>query len=146
MPRENYSYLSEETKDTLTDNVKAMADGWGKSREYLYQILRSEKDDFFPPFEAMYRGALKGGVSTAEWDRKLAYLRGTVRPERPRTVAEILATKVGDDSSTTQLLLEAIRDGRIDDNEKAQIRKALAAEQRDINEIARLIDSEEAVH
>lgn len=148
MPRESYDHLTDETRETLTDNVKAMACGWDKSTRYVYQILEEERVDFFAPFESMYRGALRAGLPTAEWDRKLAYLREAIKPERRRvrSVTEILAEKVGDEANTMQLLLEAIRDGRIDDRERKGIRQAVAAERKDLDEIDRLLSGEESVH
>jgi len=148
MPRETYDHLTDETRQTLGGNVKAMASGWNKSDRHIYKILGEEAADGFALFESMYLGALRGGVSTAEWDRKLAYLRETVQPShrRQRPVTEIIAGKVGNEASTIQLLLEAARDGRIDETEKPQIKKAVAAERKDLDEIDRLIDAQEAVH
>ncbi len=47
MPRETYDFLTSETEQTLTDNVKAMADGWNKSTRYIYQrpVLRRNYAD-----------------------------------------------------------------------------------------------------
>lgn len=147
MPRENYDYLSDETRDALTDNVKAMAAGWGKSVEYIYAILRSEKGDFFTAFESMYRGACEGGVSTAHWDRKLAFHRETAEAKRrKRPATELLSEKIASDASTTQRMLDALRDGRIDERERIEILKDVDREQANLNEIVRLLSREERVN
>lgn len=109
MPRESYDYLSSETKKTLEGNVKAMAAGWDKSREYIYQILTGEKSDFFPAFHAMYLGACEGGVSTSEWDAKLEYAR-----DRRKANARSIAANIHESLETHHLVVGAFVDAMED--------------------------------
>jgi len=73
--RHDYDYLTEQTRDTLTDNVKRAAAGWDKSSETIYQIIRGEKQDPYAYFRSFAEGLLAGGVSIAEYERDIAYLK-----------------------------------------------------------------------
>jgi hypothetical protein len=70
MPKENF-HLSDATRDTLEDNVKAMCAGWNKCKTTVYNILDETDADPFPPFLSMYNGALRAGLSTVHWDTEL---------------------------------------------------------------------------
>lgn len=72
--RETYDFLTSETKDTLTDNVKAAAGGWGKSDRYVYKILAEEAPDLFAPFSVFAEGIARGGVTLREYIQRLEYL------------------------------------------------------------------------
>lgn len=91
MAREDYDYLTDATKEVLTDNVKAAVSGWDKCSQWIYQILSGDSKDPFAYFRSIYEGMLKGGVSTAPWDNDLEYLRvkhtRTSQPARQATEA-----------------------------------------------------------
>jgi hypothetical protein len=82
MPREIFN-LSDATRDTLEDNVKAMCAGWNKCKTTVYNILDETDPDPFPPFLSMYNGALRGGLSTIHWDTELNLAQARNRKQLP---------------------------------------------------------------
>jgi hypothetical protein len=140
MPKERYSYLTDATREALTDKVKAMAAGWNKSESFIYQILEENKDDYFAAFLSMYQGACKGGVPTEAWDNELAYIRQKYHREIPeRETAEVFQNKFKSSNAIFESYLAAIADGKLtleevkdlellldaDDGIKAGVRAAL---------------------
>lgn len=114
MPREEYDYLTDATREVLTDNVKPIAGGWNKCFQYIYGILQGEKKDPFAPFLSFYRGVLKGGVSTAPWDRELAHERQRYSGESPgREVCEAITDKFSGNNKLLEKYLAAIQDGKL---------------------------------
>jgi hypothetical protein len=114
MPKENYSYLTDATREALTDRVKAMAIGWNKSESFIYQILEENKDDYFTAFLSMYQGACKGGIPTEAWDNELAYVREKYRRSIPkRETAEIFQKKFKSSNAIFESYLAAIADGKL---------------------------------
>jgi hypothetical protein len=140
MPKEFYNYLTDATREALTDKVKPMATGWNKSESFIYQILEENKDDYFAAFLSMYQGACKGGVPTEAWDNELAYIREKYRRQTPeRGHSEIFQRKFKSSNAIFESYLAAIADGKLtleevkdlelrldaDDGIKAGVRAAL---------------------
>lgn len=116
MAREDYDYLTDATKEVLTDNVKAAARGWDKCTQWIYQILSGEKKDPFAYFRSIYEGMCKGGVSTAAWDNDLEYLRikHTRRTERGRRRAmEAFSDAFKSHNRLAERYIETIADGEL---------------------------------
>ena len=114
MAREDYDFLTDASRDVLTDNVKAVASGWDKCSQWIYQILSGEKKDPFAYFRSIYEGVCKGGVSTAAWDNDLAY----IRQKYARDHASIEATEAFSNTfkGNNQLFenyMTAISDGKL---------------------------------
>ncbi len=138
--REDYNYLSDPTKDTLSSNVKAMAAGWGKSEQYIYQILSGEKADFFPAFLSMYLGALKGGVSTCHWDNELEFAR--FRHQKPKNIKDAsvcFIEKSNGHNSTLGVFIEALADGELDAAEIKKLEACLEKERQNIELIETML-------
>jgi hypothetical protein len=114
MPREEYDYLTDATRDVLTDNVKAAKNGWDKCSQYIYQILSGEKRDFYAGFRSMYQGMCNGGVSTARWDEDLAYIRERADANRNhREVTEAFSDKFKGNNQLFETYLAKIADGKL---------------------------------
>lgn len=142
MSRDSYDFLTDATRDGLTDNVKPAASGWGKCIQYLYGILQGEKKDPFAPFRSFYEGLCKGGVSTATWDHDLAYIREKYARQKANTpnLSKAVHTKFRSGNAILDRYLAAIADGKwalseidelqnlldVDDEAKNYVRRALA--------------------
>ena len=112
--REDYDWLTDATRDTLTDNVKAISAGWDKCRQYIYQILSGEKKDLFAGFRSMYEGACSGGVSTSHWDNELAYIRQKhARENGSRDATDAFSDKFKGNNNLFESYLQAISDGKL---------------------------------
>lgn len=112
--REDYDYLTDATRDGLTDQVKPTASGWGKCTSYIYGILDGSKKDPFAPFRSFYEGLCKGGVSTAEWDNDLAYLRQKHQNRFiERDPSQAFQDKFTSHNAIFERYLAAIADGKL---------------------------------
>lgn len=113
MPREIFP-LSDATQDTLTDNVKAMMRGWNKCKTHIYNILDETTQDPFPEFQSMYRGALKGGLSTSHWDTELEFDRDRYGKTAKRPdVFECFGNELHKQNALVERYFEAIKDGEL---------------------------------
>lgn len=112
--REEYDYLTDQTSEVLTDNVKAAASGWGKCKQYIYAILQGEKKDLFAGFRSMYEGMCKGGVSTAAWDNDLAYIRQRyARDQNTVAATDAFSEKFKGNNKLFEQYLKFISDGKL---------------------------------
>jgi hypothetical protein len=128
MPRENFC-LSDATRDTLTDNVKAIAGAWNKCPSYVYAILDSEKTDPLAPALSLYTAILKAGVSTAAIDNEFEFLRLKHDRDRPFDSVTIEFTeKLRRHSQTTERYIEALEDGKLTLTEAAELEKLVEKE------------------
>lgn len=66
-----YSYLTDETKSVLTDNVKVLAREWHQTPRFINQILGEERGDPFAPFVEMFDAAVHGGLPVCFWINRL---------------------------------------------------------------------------
>lgn len=130
MPREEHDYLTNATRDVLTDNVKAAASGWDKCLQYIYSILKSEKRDPYAPFRSMYEGMCRGGVSTSHWDEDMAYIRQRYARRRstPEPAAAFTDTLKGH-NTLFERYLRAIADGRLTIEELDDLEPLVRTEQ-----------------
>lgn len=139
--------MTEETKETLRDQVKAMADGWDKSPRYIYQILAEEKDDFFAAFEAMYRGACKGGVATDQWDRKLAFIRESYSPTRSAAnTADAFRDKFRGQNMLFERYIAAVADGKLTPEECRDLLDLISVERPIIDSLEKALIAHLARH
>lgn len=130
MPRESYDYLTDATRDGLTDNVKRFAAGWGKCIQYVYDILQGDRKDPYAFFRSMYEGLCAGGVSTDAWDRDMAYLREKYAGRRVRELqpTEAFKDKFHGHSQLIEQYMHAISDGTLDLDETKNLLDLIAIE------------------
>ena len=141
MSREDYDFLSDATRDTFTDKVKAISNGWNKSPQYIYQILSGEKADFFPPFLSMYVGTLKGGESTCHWDNELEFARYRHgKPNNPKEATECFTEKLKVQNLTMTKFIEYFSDGEFTENEIKDLENCLDKEERNIQMIRTMLN------
>lgn len=127
--RSEYDFLTEATKDGLTDRVKAAAKGWLKSGETIYQILRGEKQDPYAYFRSFYEGMCEGGVPTTPWDGDMAYLREKHSDGRQvREATEAFKDKYHGGSELVESYMSAIADGTLDLDETTKLLDLIAIE------------------
>jgi hypothetical protein len=139
MPREIFA-LTDATKDTLTDNVKQIAHTWDKCVSYVYAILTSEKTDPYAPFRKLYAAAVRAGVPTFHWENDMAEIRLRAEKRKPvKTPAEVLIEKVKSDAHTDTIIISAIEDGNITDDEAKDIEAAIARERELLDSIEVLV-------
>lgn len=128
--RQEYDFLTEATRDGLTDRVKAAARGWMKSVETIYQILRGEKQDPYAYFRSFYEGMCEGGVPTAAWDLDMAYLREKHAKEATgvREATEAFKDKFHGHGQLIEQYMDAIADGSLDAQETDKLLDLIAIE------------------
>lgn len=133
MPKKIFG-LSEQTKETLTDNVKAMAAAWDCSTSFLYQILKEEKADVYPPFREFYVSMLRAGISTEQFDSDLEFERDR-HAKRIGTAdaSEYFKDKIHRHNQLLERYVECLTDGEIDDRESAELERLLEKELDAIN-------------
>lgn len=128
MPREIFP-LSEATRETFEDNVKAICAGWNKCKTHVYNILDGTVADPFPPFYSAYCGTLKGGVSTSHWDADLEYARERfMRHLPPADLAASVSALLKKQNRTIERYFEAVEDGDLSAAEIDAMERLLIAE------------------
>lgn len=128
MPRKIHG-LSDATKDTLTDNVKAMSNAWDCSPSFIYQVLREEKADPFPPFREMRQAALKAGISTEHWDSDLEFDSSRYLAKLPgKELAVCFNAQLQKQNRTIERYMEATQDGEFTLAEIDELENMLIAE------------------
>lgn len=130
MPKEIYS-LSDATRDTLEDNVKAMCAGWNKCKTTVYNILDGTDADPFPPFLSIYVGALRGGLSTEHWDTEFAIAHQRVGKRRPEPSVAKINKELFD-------VVDAILEGKSAEIQKKELHDAITVLQDKLEGIQRL--------
>lgn len=126
--RETYS-LTDATHDTLTDNVKPIANAWNKSLRHVYKVLAEETNDPFAMFLSLYQAACKAGVTTSHWDSELEFLRQKFIDRMPAAnLASCFAEKLRDQNRTIERYVEAAQDGEWTLDEVDELENALLAE------------------
>ena len=141
MAREIYS-LTDATKDVLTDCVKTVAGAMGKADKYLYAILSEDKTDPFAPFESLYKGVLKAGLSTCHWDNHLEFHRYRFGGGQAKTkdAAACFAEKLNVHALTLTKFIEAFSDGELDTAEIKTIETCLDREEKNIAAIRAMLN------
>lgn len=140
MPKEFYDQLTDATKATFENNVKAIASGWNKSERYVYQILSGEKADFFAAFLPMYIGTLKGGESTINWDNELEYAKQRYsKTITPKSESECFTDKMAKHSSTVSKFVQFIADGKLTLEEISQLEICLNEEEQNLEMIRTML-------
>lgn len=128
MPRKIFG-LSDQTKDTLTDNVKKFAAAWDCSTDYIGKILSQDRADPYPPFREFYVAHLRAGISTAEYDADLEFERERRLSKMPaKEIAACFAEKLHKQNRTIERYIEAGLDGQYDLAELDEIENMLIAE------------------
>jgi hypothetical protein len=135
MAREIYS-LTDQTTAVVTDNVGAIAAEMDVSNKYLYAILSEEKTDPYAPFRRLYAAAVRAGAPTCHWEVDLNAIKTRSMKIRPsKTEIECLTEKVMSDADTTAKLVDALRDGDIDEVERRSIITAIEKERRTLDSL-----------
>lgn len=135
MPRKIYG-LSNATRDILENNVKRSAIALDVSTSFIYQVLREEKADWFPPFLDHYERLLDAGISVFEYDAELEFARDRrMRPARDIDIKATFKTLLHEQNRTTETYVDAIQDGEWTEAELNAIEDKLLVE-RDVIGVA----------
>lgn len=118
--------LTDETRRVLTGNCPKVADGMHVSPSYIYGILEGTNPDPFAYFIAAFEGACARGVDVTEWKARQAEIEARYRPDKP--LPDVLCDKMQGDTKTNTLLVDALKNGRIDEHERRPILRAVAVE------------------
>lgn len=129
--------LSDQTREVLTDAVASIATEWDKNPSYLYQILSNVECDPFAKFRAMYAAAVRAGVDVTAWDANLVEIKARYRVEKP--LPEVLCDKMKGDTKTNTLLVDALKDGKVDEHERRPILRAVAVERNTLDYIEAIV-------
>jgi hypothetical protein len=144
--RIEYDYLTEETEATLEGNVKAVASGWNKSGSFVYAVLSGGERDYFAPFYEMYKGVVKGGVSTCHWDNALEYARQRYGKKTDvRSETECFKNHTETHSKTMVRFIEALKDGNLNLEEIHDLEKCLNDEETNLQMIRTMLNFKKGV-
>lgn len=135
MPKKLYG-LTNATRKIFEQNPKAAAIALDVSTGFIYQVLREEKADAAAPFLDEYERLVEAGISVAEYDAELAFIRE--RHSGRRTGMDIRSafkSLLHDQNRTTETYLEAIEDGNWTEAELNQVEDKLLVE-RDVIGVA----------
>lgn len=125
--------LTDETRKTLANNCQRLAESANVSDKYMYGIMADTNTDPFAVFlSILYRPAVKAGISTVHWDARLSEIRAAGRSSRKSSV-ECLTEKIQRDADTTAKMVDALRDGRIDERERRAIQEAIERERQNLD-------------
>lgn len=129
MPKKLFG-LSDATRETLTDNVKAMAAAWDCSTSFIYQVLREEKADVYSPFHEFYCALLKAGISTAAFDNDMEFERERYARRLGRAdLAVSMKDKLHRHNELLERYVGMLQDGLIDSAEAAELEQMLDREE-----------------
>jgi len=128
MPTRDHDYLSDATKDTLKENVKAVADAWDCTERYVYQIIAEERRDPMSAsaFLVGYDKLCKRGVSTEKYDREMAFSREKYSRSVIRQPGEAIQKQFHEFSRFTEEFMQGISDGSLDLAETERLLDILA--------------------
>jgi hypothetical protein len=145
MPKDE-RYLTDATKDTLTDNVSAISRGWDKSSGYIYEILREDKADPFAPFLSLYKGVVRSGISTCHFDNELEFIRTRFAKNKPaKEATECFTEKLNVQNLTMAKFIESLKDGELDIDEIKELEMCLEREKQNIQMIEVMLNFKRSV-
>ena len=131
--RETYT-TSDETRKVLTGHVKPIAFEMDKSDKYIYAILADTEPDRFAQFQSLYAAAVRAGAPVCHWDLWFEAVKAKYAKTVPlQTAIECLAEKITNDADTTAKMVDALKDGVIDQKEAIQIQKAIDKERQNLD-------------
>lgn len=128
--RETYR-LSDPTRQVIADNVQAIAEQMDVTPNYLHQVLAGYETDSFAKFRRLYAACVRAGVDVSPWDASLAEAK--VNANQCRSVSECLSKLMTDEAKTNALVVDALEDGQITDDETKPILRAVAKERSDLD-------------
>lgn len=137
--RDKHDYLTDATRETLAENVKAVADAWGVTDRYIYLIVGEERAD---PMRASafldhYEKLCKRGVSVEKYDREMAFMREKHARSNVRQPSEAFKDTFSGHNQLFERYLAAISDGTLDLAETNDILDLIGIEKPLIDQLER---------
>lgn len=118
--------ISDETRAVLTDKVIPIAAEMDVNTSYLYQILSGVGTDCFSKFRRLYSACVRAGADVTPWDASLSAIK--TKNCVGLTETQCLVQKIERDADTTARLVDALKDGLIDERERTAIGRAIQKE------------------
>jgi hypothetical protein len=110
--------LTTETLKVLTGHVSSIAEEMHKTPQYIHGILSGKEQDRFAQFVPVYAAAKRAGAPVCHWRNKLDAIDARYDAKSPvKQAVECLLEKIHTDSETTANLVEALKDGELDERE-----------------------------
>lgn len=120
---------TKQTIKVLTGHQAEIAEEANVSDKYLYAILAGTETDFFAPFEHYYSACVRAGAPVCHYDNRLAAIRARYEKLAPvKTEFECLSEKINANADTTSRMVDALRDGQINEVEAEKILNAIEKE------------------
>jgi hypothetical protein len=114
---------SPETRQVFFNNTDAIAEAMCIDASGLRKVVANTECDVFEKFMRWLDGAVDADVDVTPWT---ARINATLaRRDMPSNIHELLAEKVVLDASTTQAIVQAVKDDEMDDHEKREIQQRL---------------------
>jgi hypothetical protein len=119
--RDTYKPASEQTVRILSTDRELIATEMDLTRNTLDQIIAGNECDPFLKFKRMYAGCVRAGVDVSAWDASFHEIKTRNAVATECTPCHTLAEKIARDADTTSQMVEALRDGEIDQKERSKI-------------------------
>ena len=121
--------LSDETVKVMARYQQEIADEADVKVQHINGILAGVSTDPFAPFEHYYAASVRAGAPICHYDQKLSAIRARYEKSAPNKSAfDCLADKITRNAEITTELVEALRDGQIDQREADRILNAVKAD------------------
>src|SRR5687767_12621436 len=118
--------LSNESRKVMSGHVARIAEEADVSDSYIYGILSGDKTDPFSMFQHLYSASARAGAPVCHWDNKLDAIRSRYEKQLPlKTEIECLTAKINANADTSSQMVDALKDGVIDNAEAEKLQRAV---------------------
>lgn len=131
--------LTDQTRKVFAFGVAAIAEEMSVAAQYLHAVLSGTETDIFAKFERLYAACVRAGAPVCHWDNRLREIRAKYQPKDLARPVECLAEKIRTDALTTGRILEALKNGKIDDREVPGLLEAIEGERKVLEQIEEMI-------
>jgi hypothetical protein len=141
MARRTYR-LSDETFKVLSGNESAIDREMECDVSYISKIKNSSEPDRYPPFREIFRAACHTGCAPAEiWlnDLTAIYVRSRSIGIKPSELSAKLLEKIETDAKSLSALVDALKDGKLEEGECHEVLSKLAKNQETNASIKQLV-------
>lgn len=140
MARKTYK-RSDETFRVLSGNEADIAREAEWDVSYVNKLKNGAEPDRYPPFRELFRFSANTGTAPVEiWlnDLKSIYIRSRSLTICPSELSAKLLEKIDHDSKSLSALVEALKDGRLDESECHEILSKIAKNQETNSQIRQI--------
>jgi hypothetical protein len=136
--REAYPLTQQTLKALSSTEVTKIADEADIDPSHIYQIRGNYEPDPYGKFRRLYAAVIRAGGETSSWDADLSAIKAKYRKCK-KTIFECLSDKLRVDTDTTDAIITALNDGKVDEREEAIIRNYIEKERDNLSMLETVI-------